>query len=166
MDVILLFTCTLLHRSLLSLRTVPAQGVCPVWLLQSESSKMQAWTFLQSALVQRFDVMSWISWRLVEHTCFMWRTCSSCLHCWVESAAHLVKVWKTFSASFSCICRVKFKFCPRCLTRNVTASRRSSTQGAEIFVYLVSISQSNSKDHCARCLLCDSRFNIRRKSIK
>ena len=35
--------------------------------------------------------------------------------------------------TFSSICRVKFKFCPRCLTSNVTASRRSSTQGAEIF---------------------------------
>ena len=40
--------------------------------------------------------------------------------------------------SFSSICRVKFKFCPRYLTSIVTASRRSSTQGAEIFVYLVS----------------------------
>ena len=30
-------------------------------------------------------------------------------------------------------------FVPRCLTSNVTASRRSSTQGAEIFVYIVSI---------------------------
>ena len=37
---------------------------------------------------------------------------------------------------------------------NVTTSCRSSTQGAEIFVYLVSISQSNSNGHCERCVLC------------
>ena len=59
-----------------------------------------------------------------------------------------------------------FKFCPGCLTSNVTASRRSSTQEAEIFVYLVSISQSNSNGHYARRVLCDGRFNIRCKSTK
>ena len=41
-----------------------------------------------------------------------------------------------------------------------------TNNGREMFVYLVSILQTNSNGHCARCALCDSRFNIRRKSTK
>ena len=70
--------------------------------------------------------------------------------------------------SFSSICRIKFKFCLRCLTSNATVlSRRSSTQGAEMFVYLVSILQSNCKTVTACVAYCVVvGFNIRCKSTK
>ena len=41
-----------------------------------------------------------------------------------------------------------------------------SSLSSSVRTYIVSISQSTSNSHCAQCVLCDTRFNIRCKSTK
>ena len=48
--------------------------------------------------------------------------------------------------------------------QNIEPKSLAALPHREVFIDLVSISESNSNGHCARCVLCGSRFNIRRKS--